>query len=66
LEENLFVKPYSYCHISVMSCDVLDDVADEIRSNKARVTLQLDESTDLSNCKYFLVYYRYIAYMQLS
>ena len=49
-----------------MSCDVLDDVADEIRSNKARVTLQLDESTDLSNCKYFLVYYRYIAYMQLS
>jgi len=28
-----------------MSCDVLDHVTIEIRSNKARVTLQLDEST---------------------
>jgi len=28
-----------------MSCDVLDHVADEIRSNKASVTLQLNEST---------------------
>jgi len=28
-----------------MSCDILDHVADEIRSNKAKVTLQLAEST---------------------
>ena len=28
-----------------MSCEILDHVAYEIRSNKARVTLQLDEST---------------------
>jgi len=28
-----------------LSCDILDHVADEIRSNKARLTLQLDEST---------------------
>jgi len=38
-----------------MSCDILDGVADEIRSNKARVNFQLDESTDLSNNKYCLV-----------
>ena len=28
-----------------MSCHILDHVADEIGSNKARVTHQLDEST---------------------
>jgi len=28
-----------------MSCDILDHVADEIRRNKERVTLQLEEST---------------------
>jgi len=39
-----------------MSCDILDHVADEIRSYEARVTLQLDESTDMSNCMYLLVY----------
>jgi len=33
------------CCISVVSCDILDHVANEIRSNTARVTLQLDEST---------------------
>jgi len=31
--------------ISVMSCYIVDHVADEIRSNEARVTLHLDEST---------------------
>jgi len=48
-----------------MSCDILDYVADEIRSNEARVTLQLDESTDVSNCTYLLVYCRYIHAVQL-
>jgi len=42
-----------------MTCDILVHVADEIRSNKARVTLQLDESTDVSNSTYLLVYCRY-------
>jgi len=28
-----------------MSCDILDHIADEILSNKARVTLQINEST---------------------
>jgi len=46
--------------ISVISSDILDHAADEIRSNKARVTLQLDESTDVSNCMSLLVYCRYI------
>jgi len=43
-----------------MSCDMLDHVADEIRSNKAGVNLQLDESTDVLNCMYLLVYCWYI------
>jgi len=47
------------CRISVMSCDILDHVEDEIRSNKARVTLQLVESTDVLNCTYLFVYCRY-------
>jgi len=49
-----------------MSCDILDPVADEIRSNKARVTLQLDESADVSNCTYLLVYCRYIHALELN
>jgi len=43
-----------------MSCDILDNVADAIRSNKARVTFQLDESIDVLNCTCFLVYCQYI------
>jgi len=51
----------AYIVVSVMSCNILDHV-DEIRSNKARVTLQLpvDESTEASNCVYLLVYCQYI------
>ena len=43
----IFTKPTVRCRVSVMSCDISDHVAGEIRSNKARVTLQLDESTDV-------------------
>jgi len=51
------MQPYSMLsYISVMSCDILDHIADEIQSNKARVTFQLKESTDVSNCTYLLVY----------
>jgi len=43
----LFIKPHStlLSQLSVMSCDILDHIADEILSNKARVTLQINEST---------------------
>jgi len=47
-------------------CDILDHVADEICSNKARVPLSVVGSTDVSNCTYFLICRRYILYMQLS
>jgi len=43
----IFTKPTVRCRVSVMFCDISDHVAGEIRSNKARVTLQLDESTDV-------------------
>ena len=47
------------CRISDMSQDILNQVADEIRASKARISLQLDESTDVSNCAYLLVHCRY-------
>jgi len=37
-------------HVFTMARDNFDHVADEIRGYKARVALQLDESTDVSNC----------------
>ena len=43
------------CRISDMSQNILNQVADEIRASKARISLQLDESTDVSNCAYLLV-----------
>jgi len=43
----IFIKPTVRGRVSVMSCDTSDHKAGEIRSNKARVTLQLDESTDV-------------------
>ena len=47
--------------ISDMSQDILDQVAEKIRACKARVSLQLDKSTDVLNCVYLLVYYRICA-----
>jgi len=49
-----------------MSRDILDNVADEIRSNMAIVSLQLGESTDVLNCKYLLVYCRYVHAAELK
>ena len=49
-----------------MSYDILDHVEDGIPSNTARVTLQLGESTKVSNCTYLFVYCRYIQYTELS
>ena len=42
------------CRISDMSQDILNRVADEIRASKAKISIQLDESTDVSNCAYLL------------
>jgi len=43
------------CHISVMSSDIWDHVADEIWSNKARVSFQLTGVTNLSLTMYPLI-----------
>ena len=48
------------CRISDMSHDILNQIADEIRASKAKISIQLDESTDVSNCAYLLVYCRYV------
>ena len=43
-----------------MSQDILNQVAYEILVSKAKISIQLDESTDVSNCTYLLVYCRYV------
>jgi len=47
------------CRISDMSQDILNQVADEIRTSKAKISIQLDESTDVSNCVWRLYGYIY-------
>jgi len=44
------------CRMSDMPRDAVNQVADEIRVNKARVRFQLDGSTDVSICRHVLVY----------
>ena len=43
------------CRINDTSQDILSQVADEILASKAKISIQLDESTDVSNCAYLLV-----------
>ena len=52
--------------ISVMSRNILDQVAEEIGASKARIILQLDESTDVSNCPYLLANCRYVHFWKLK
>lgn len=43
-----------------MSCDILDQIVEEIQASPSRISLQLNESTDLSNVSQLIVYTRYI------
>ena len=43
-----------------MSCDILDQIVEEIQASPTRISLQLDESTDVSNLSQLIVYTRYI------
>ena len=43
-----------------MSCNILDQVVQEIKDSPIRISLQLDESTDISNISQLIVYTRYI------
>jgi len=52
------------CRVSGTYCDILYQVADEIRVSKASVSLQIDESADVSICTDFLVYCRCGGYTQ--
>ena len=50
-----------------MSCDILDHVADEIQSNKAKSHPSARwVSIDVSNCTYLLVYCQYIHAVELK
>jgi len=40
----LIYQTIQYVVVCIMLCDILDNAGDEIQTNKARVTLQLDES----------------------
>ena len=43
-----------------MSDDVLTQVVSGIKNSPVRVSLQLDESTDVSNMSHLLVFVRYV------
>ena len=46
--------------VADMSCNILDQVVQEIKDSPIRISLQLDESTDISNISQLIVYTRYI------
>ena len=39
-------------HVYTETPRILDEIAEEIRASKAKISLYLDESTDMSNCGY--------------
>ncbi|XP_068240880.1 protein FAM200C-like [Palaemon carinicauda] len=43
-----------------MSCDILDQIVEEIQACPTRISLQFDESTDISNPSQLIVYTSYI------
>ena len=46
--------------VADMSCNILDQVVQEIKDSPIRISLQLNESTDISNISQLIVYTRYI------
>ncbi|XP_076031940.1 protein FAM200C-like [Oratosquilla oratoria] len=46
--------------VADMSCDILDQIVQEIKDGPIRISLKLDESTDVSNMSQLIVYARYI------
>lgn len=46
--------------VADMSCDILDQIDQEIKGSPICISLQLDESTDVSNMSQLIVYTRYI------
>lgn len=46
--------------VADMSCDILDQIVQEIKDSPIRISLQLDESTDVSSMSQLIVYARYI------
>ncbi|KAG0718082.1 Protein ZBED8 [Chionoecetes opilio] len=46
--------------IANMSCDILDQIVQEIKDSPISISLQLDESIDVSNMSQMILYTRYI------
>ena len=46
--------------VADMSCDILDQIVQEIKDSSICISLQLDESTDVSNISQLIVYAWYI------
>ena len=54
--EKLSFSNYTvHCHMNDIYQDISNQIADEIRTNKARISLQLVESINVSNWSYLLV-----------
>lgn len=46
--------------IKAMSEDILQQIVEDIKNSPVRVSVQLDESTDVYNCSQLMVYIRYV------
>ena len=59
--EKISLSNYTvHCRSSDMSQNILNQVAHKIRNIEARISLQLIESIEVSNCAYLLVNWRYV------
>ena len=46
--------------IDDISADILDQVISDIKTSSAKISIQLDESTDVSNCSQLIAFVRYV------
>jgi len=49
-----------------IGCDVLSQLVTEVKDTKRRISLQLDEPTDVANCCHLLCFVRYICASEIS
>ena len=47
--------------IGDLSDDILDQVISDVKSNSLKISLQLDESTDVSNCSQLIALVRHVS-----
>ncbi len=50
-----------HSRIVEISCNILKQIIDELKASPFPFSMQLDETTDISNCSQLLVFVRYVS-----